>query len=272
MRLTLTCHHCKKVFQRILSPGNLSCGKGKFCSRDCFWLREDKTAPWNKGKKMSLAYRQKISDVQKGKKRKPLSEETKKKIADSNRKYWFPHKCIECGVIRGWYNRKRKRCKSCAMKLRFSSEIERKNISERLKNEYRTGKRTCYFKGRKLTPEQKEKIKIATRGEKHWNWKGGKETEKERRTFQQTNREIKKKGNGGEHSIEEWRALKEKFNYTCLCCGKKEPEIKLTVDHIVPIIKNGRNDIDNIQPLCQKCNSAKYMKIIDYRKIYATTL
>lgn len=71
------------------------------------------------------------------------------------------------------------------------------------------------------------------------------------------------------YSHKEWENLKKLYNYTCLCCGLKEPEIKLTVDHIQPICKNGSNVIDNIQPLCGSCNSKKQNKWISYRKLYS---
>jgi 5-methylcytosine-specific restriction endonuclease McrA len=63
----------------------------------------------------------------------------------------------------------------------------------------------------------------------------------------------------------EWKSLKERYNYTCLRCGRREPAIKLTADHVVPISKGGAGTIDNIQPLCKPCNSAKHDDIIDYR-------
>jgi 5-methylcytosine-specific restriction endonuclease McrA len=71
---------------------------------------------------------------------------------------------------------------------------------------------------------------------------------------------------GGSYTPEEWRLLVQKYNYKCLCCGKREPEIKLSVDHVIPISKGGPNVIQNIQPLCFPCNSRKKAKIIDYRK------
>lgn len=60
-----------------------------------------------------------------------------------------------------------------------------------------------------------------------------------------------------DYSFEDWKNLKKKHNYECLGCNRKEPEIKLTVDHIIPISKGGKNSLDNIQPLCGSCNSRK---------------
>ena len=69
----------------------------------------------------------------------------------------------------------------------------------------------------------------------------------------------------GAHTAQEWEALKAKYNNTCLCCGKVEPEIALTRDHVLPITKGGTDNIDNIQPLCWSCNSSKNDKHVDYR-------
>lgn len=76
-------------------------------------------------------------------------------------------------------------------------------------------------------------------------------------------RRAKEKGNGGFFTPKEWNDLCEKYGHYCLMCGKSD--IPLTVDHIIPISLGGTNNIDNIQPLCQICNSQKGIKIIDYR-------
>jgi len=78
-------------------------------------------------------------------------------------------------------------------------------------------------------------------------------------------RRARKQAVGGTFTDAEWVALKTHYNFTCLCCGKREPDIALTVDHVVPLEKGGSNYISNIQPLCQKCNRAKGTKTTDYR-------
>ena len=71
----------------------------------------------------------------------------------------------------------------------------------------------------------------------------------------------------GKYSDYEWACLKEQYDNRCLGCGRQEPEITLTADHIIPLSKEGStNYIFGIQPLCRACNSSKGQKIIDYRK------
>jgi 5-methylcytosine-specific restriction endonuclease McrA len=69
----------------------------------------------------------------------------------------------------------------------------------------------------------------------------------------------------GSHTETEWKALKARYNYTCLCCGRREPDITLTRDHVISNTQGGSDWITNIQPLCHSCNSSKNNKRIDYR-------
>ena len=75
----------------------------------------------------------------------------------------------------------------------------------------------------------------------------------------------------GSHSLEQWQELKKKYDYMCLCCKEKEPFIVLSEDHIIPLSKNGSDNIENIQPLCRSCNSIKYNKIINYVELHNLT-
>jgi 5-methylcytosine-specific restriction endonuclease McrA len=84
-------------------------------------------------------------------------------------------------------------------------------------------------------------------------------------TLYTNNRRVRKLFAKGSHTDVEWQALKAKYNFKCLCCGKQEPEIKLTRDHVHPLILGGSDSIDNIQPLCARCNSKKGFRQIDYR-------
>lgn len=118
--------------------------------------------------------------------------------------------------------------------------------------------------GVKHSPERVEKYKLAVpRGENHHFWKGGICTP-ERIQWLNSQRRVRKKGNGGSHTLEEWQILKSQYHLTCPCCKRAEPEIKLTRDHIIPLSKGGTDNIDNIQPLCGSCNSHKHDKYIKY--------
>jgi len=120
--------------------------------------------------------------------------------------------------------------------------------------------------GIKLSEETRKKMSIAKSMENSPQWKGGVTKDPDYRRFNNLRRCCRKKGNGGSHSLEEWKLLKKKFNNTCPCCGISEPIIKLSEDHIIPLSKGGSDSIDNIQPLCLACNMKKHTKIIRYTK------
>jgi len=83
--------------------------------------------------------------------------------------------------------------------------------------------------------------------------------------IQDAKRRAWKIGSGGTITETEWLDLKEKYNYTCLRCKRKEPKIKLTLDHVKPLKLGGENRIENAQPLCLSCNCSKGARWIDYR-------
>ena len=68
---------------------------------------------------------------------------------------------------------------------------------------------------------------------------------------------------GGTYTPEAWLAACDRADNRCLRCGSDEP---LTVDHVIPINYGGPNTIENLQPLCRRCNSIKGTNSTDYRK------
>jgi len=71
----------------------------------------------------------------------------------------------------------------------------------------------------------------------------------------------------GHFTLEEWENLKFRYDGQCLRCGDVEGQI--VPDHIRPLYRKGSGLIENIQPLCSKCNIWKGLKIIDYRPGFA---
>jgi hypothetical protein len=53
-----------------------------------------------------------------------------------------------------------------------------------------------------------------------------------------------------------WDVLK-RDDYRCVTCGARPPDIELEVDHIVPVSRQGTNDLTNLRTLCRPCNQGK---------------
>ena len=58
------------------------------------------------------------------------------------------------------------------------------------------------------------------------------------------------------------RKLRKRYGNTCMACKQAK---RLTLDHIVPTILGGGNDMRNLQLLCYDCNQEKGDQIIDYK-------
>jgi 5-methylcytosine-specific restriction endonuclease McrA len=52
----------------------------------------------------------------------------------------------------------------------------------------------------------------------------------------------------------QWQTLLAKYDGHCAYCGK---EVKLTLDHVIPLSKGGKHSIDNVVPACLHCNDSK---------------
>lgn len=123
----------------------------------------------------------------------------------------------------------------------------------------------CYAKDMEGKPGKKRPWQSLLVGEKSLRWKGGISKMPGYRSLYSRRYVARKKGASGSYTFGEWELLKKQYGYRCPACGKEEPSIKLTADHIIPLSRGGSNFIENIQPLCRTCNSRKCAKIIKYK-------
>jgi 5-methylcytosine-specific restriction endonuclease McrA len=172
--------------------------------------------------------------------------------------------CTRCKVnksLKDYYedNRtkdgKRPECKSC-YKEYFKSEkgklaIAKYNKSDKgkLTNAKAVAKYLKSDKGKltqaKYNKTDKGKLNIARKNHNKRNWKS--------KTINNL-------------TINEKNIILFLQNYRCIGdCGRYFDKMEPTIDHIVPLSKSGDLIKENVQYLCQSCNSKKGIKHIDYR-------
>lgn len=53
----------------------------------------------------------------------------------------------------------------------------------------------------------------------------------------------------------------------CRYCGKPTPPKELTMDHVVPLVREGRTTRGNVVPACKSCNDKKkYLLLIEWEE------
>ena len=230
----VSCNNCHKEFKTI--PAKVKIGKGKYCTRSCYL-----EATANHVTKICLNCG-KLSTVSRSQRKWDLCCSVK---------------CLREYSLRSgrWKDKQKKKCPICSKGFISPGYRDEKYCSP-----------TCFHISRRVTAEHKrERKREYTRKyrKEHADWDS---------SCRQRRRALEKKF-GGAFTPEQWGWLKQHYNNTCVLCGKAEPTIKLTVDHIIsafmweawseqnhPTYK--WNDIQNIQPLCGKCNSGKGGKLL----------
>lgn len=174
-------------------------------------------------------------------------------------------RCTKCSLVKSLdcFSRRKDRpnqvrpvCKDCRTKDAKRYFVDRKGWYARKMNKTHRPCASCSAQREKGQP----KYCLNCREESlRRSWKAQHLTAKNRR-------KSRLKGNGGSFTAREWISMCERFGNRCIGpdCNVVGLE-NLTVDHIIPISKGGRNEISNIQPLCHACNVKKSDQTIDYR-------
>lgn len=198
--------------------------------------RKKGSIPWNKGVPMSDESKQKVSNSKKG----TIAWNKGIKVPSTSEK------------MKGNTNGK-------GNKGKILSEEWKKKLSIAHKGLPYKGKRAVEKPKQLKLSLRRNKTECNRRKNKRWL-----EKNYDKKLWFNNQRRVRKLGNGGFHSYQEWEELKKNYCFTCPNCKRKEPEIKLTRDHIVPLLLKGTDSIDNIQPLCLQCNCKKHTQTIKY--------
>jgi 5-methylcytosine-specific restriction endonuclease McrA len=143
------------------------------------------------------------------------------------------------------------------------------NLSESFKERHRAKMRE-YSKRYYAEHKDERKVRIA-------NWSPERKAKKLAQTRQSYHRDLAKSrdgkqaaaerrrarimGNGGRGiTTGEWQAIKAEQGHRCAYCGT--PSQRLTMDHVVPLIRGGRHEASNIVAACRRCNAVKGPKLL----------
>jgi len=195
--------------------------------------------------------------------------------------------CSRCGQWKAlaFYRKKvrfvHSQCKDCQKAVYAASPKKDKREQYRIYNEANTEQRKAYREAnreryvahaKRYWQEHPEKLREAKRkwannnrakaSDAHRRWRHNNPAKAFENGYR---RRMRLRRAPGRFLLDEWNALKCAYEYTCLACKRREPEIKLVPDHVIPIARGGHNDGDNIQPLCETCNQRKGVKTTDYR-------
>jgi 5-methylcytosine-specific restriction endonuclease McrA len=173
--------------------------------------------------------------------------------------------------VRYYKNIERNRSRAKQYSRKFYEQ--NKNKLKMIRREYYlTHKKMCNESSRQYYQKNKQKILARARSWKNANIsnvlnysKNYSKIHYQEKRVHNAKRRALIAGSSGNINLAEWENLKRFYDYKCLSCGKQEPEILLTYDHVIPLSKGGSHTISNIQPLCGSCNSRKNNGCTDYR-------
>jgi 5-methylcytosine-specific restriction endonuclease McrA len=60
--------------------------------------------------------------------------------------------------------------------------------------------------------------------------------------------------------------------FACRYCGAKAPDVVLHCDHVHPVSRGGKNELENLVTACRDCNAGKGARLIEDRSAFARQL
>lgn len=166
--------------------------------------------------------------------------------------------CIKCGTETRKYPFRLSQAAYCSSECRTSDMVGSNNPN--FKNVETNWKCAYCRKGfRKYTGNGKAPICCSVHCKAMLQKKHDTVTDKFRHARRVRNVRLRSARQGdNHHSQKEWRDLLALFNGQCAACGSSS---NIHRDHVMPLSKGGSDSIDNIQPLCRRCNLTKGSKI-----------
>jgi 5-methylcytosine-specific restriction endonuclease McrA len=172
------------------------------------------------------------------------------KVREYKKRWEEKHKDEERERRRTWRKENPDKARESNRKYKEKNKDKIKNSRREYQIKYPERARLSCAKYRLNNPDRVKEHRLK------WDRKN-----REKRRINSHNWRARKKSNGGSFTLAEWEILKKQYGNRCPACRRIEPNIKLTMDHVIPLSRGGSNNIENIQPLCMRCNDTKHRKI-----------
>ena len=163
-----------------------------------------------------------------------------------------------------YYRKHREEAREYNRQYFLAHREKHREDSKRWKKEHPETIRRLELNWSKANPEKRKEIVKRSRAKyperckksrREWN-----KANPEKIAIANARRNSRMKNAPGSFTSDELKAKFKEYGNKCAHCNTVEK--KLTIDHIVPLTKNGTNYIINIQPLCMDCNRKKSNKFI----------
>ena len=154
---------------------------------------------------------------------------------------------------KAWYQETRSKRRQQARQAYLRER--RANLPQRLAR-----KRRYYWKNRDRIRAAVKRKRLANPGRfrpvdraRYWR-------NPEKRRHQSRIARAKRTGSSCYVSLEDWKLLLRRFRFRCAYCGARLTKGNRSLDHKIPLVRGGTNEISNLAPSCLRCNQRKHLR------------